>query len=605
MKPGRVFLFLTVLFLLPAHSGLATGASAMSDPLGGTGGGPISGSISVRVVLDGTTDPVAGAFVMIGSWPGDPFDGNWGLTSAAGEISFADPALQGPVTVTAGAAGLRYFTLVSVDANDLVIPLKPVSMSEPVYEVGDFVSGIDVDNGWLNSGDGFLDMAFVIPAFEMNPLMAFNMANLLGPSDTVDILGQPFEVPSNVFIPQQYESFVEVNKEYYSLYLGAGDYTLSALSGRVSVEAFLAAGDIVGLIPQIGWRETDILDVTVAGDNYGADLFVDPDLTGSVNLTLGNLPENSTAWCISVGDLDSLNGRGRLTPLGLNSFDCPGGGGSCGGNVNLTTTAATGEFAGMDYFPAVAVELETSDDVLVVMNRQSHPQAYSETVDDFFQLLDLTYSDGVFDWNDVENPASGSPAVDLHSIRLQNAAGDSIPWEFLLPGNELTLSAPYLPNEAPAGPAHGMNYSWQHAALGLAYDLPSFDFDSFAFSDMIDHSSHLAFDNLPIVFSSPVTGSASAGAPPRFALAENRPNPFNPVTTIAFTLEGESKVALGIYDAGGRKVTTLIDGRRNGGSHQVRWEGIDRYGRAVPSGIYFARLQAGDFTATKKMVLIR
>lgn len=605
MKPGRVLLLLTVLSLLPARFGPATEVFALTDPLGGTGGGPISGSLNVRVVLDGTADPLPGAFVMVGPSAGDPFAGNWGFTSAAGEISFTDAALQGPVTVTAGASGFRYFTLVSVDANDLVLPLAPVSTSEPVYEVGDFVSGIDVDNGWFNAGDGFLDMAFVIPALQMNQLMAFDLANMLGPIDTLDILNQPFEIPSNVFIPQQYELFIEINKDHYSLYLGAGEYTLSALSGRVSVDALLAGGDMVSLIPQISWRETDILDVAVTGNNYGADLFVDPDLTGSVNLTLGNLPENSTAWCISVGDLDGLNGRGRLTPLGLNSFACPGGGGPCAGNVNLTTTAAAGEYTGMGYFPAVAVELGASDDVLVVMDRQSHPQAYSETVDDFFRLLDLAYSDGLFSWNDVENPLSGSPAVHLHSITLQNAAGDSILWEFLLPGNELTLSAPYLPNEAPAGPVQGMSYSWQHVALGLDYDLPSFDFDSFAFSDRIDHGSHLALDNLPIIFSDISTGPASGDAPPRFALEENRPNPFNPATTIAFTLENESDVELGIYDVGGRKVTTLIDERRNGGSHQAVWDGVDRFGRAVPSGVYFSRLTAGEFTATGKLILLR
>ena len=88
-------------------------------------------------------------------------------------------------------------------------------------------------------------------------------------------------------------------------------------------------------------------------------------------------------------------------------------------------------------------------------------------------------------------------------------------------------------------------------------------------------------------------------------LFENHPNPFNPTTSIQFELPREEQVHLAIFDVAGRLIDVLVDGKRSVGRFSEVWEGKDRNGVSVPSGIYFARLQAGEFTATRKMVLIR
>ena len=90
-----------------------------------------------------------------------------------------------------------------------------------------------------------------------------------------------------------------------------------------------------------------------------------------------------------------------------------------------------------------------------------------------------------------------------------------------------------------------------------------------------------------------------------FRLRQNYPNPFNPTTEITFELEEPSFISLGIYDASGRFLRRLAEGRRPAGAHVERWDGLDMSGRAVASGIYFCRLEAGSFTETKKMVLLR
>ncbi|MHC4944530.1 MAG: hypothetical protein ACYTG7_16050 [Planctomycetota bacterium] len=469
----------------------------LTDPSGGTGGGPIAGSLNVKVVYDGTINPVEGAFVMAGSAPGCPFPDNWGLTSAAGEIAFSHSGLKGPITVTAGLAGYQYFTLVNVDANDLVIPLKPVSTSTTTYEVGDKVSGIDVDNGLFNVGDGNVDMAFVVNSMTLEELMSFNIEGLLGPMEIMEILGNQFEVPSNLYVPQQYELFIEIKKDHYYLYLPAGNHTLIAMSGRIPLQDILDAGDIVDLIPKLDWREIDTIDITVTGNKYDADLTVDPNLVDTVTVNLGNLPEDCLVYCLSIGDLDDLHGLGRLAPLGMNVMENPVGG-SGSGTLTMSTTAATGKFAGMGYFPVAAVQMNQTDDILVITERTSHSQTYTSNLNTYFKTLDLGYGHGKFSWNDVENPSSGSPDVDVQFTLLANPNNSDIYWQFMISGDLQQFAVPRLPAQAPPGLASGTSYQWTHFAFGLTYDLPSFDFNSFAFSDIPAHGSHMAIDMMEI-----------------------------------------------------------------------------------------------------------
>lgn len=90
------------------------------------------------------------------------------------------------------------------------------------------------------------------------------------------------------------------------------------------------------------------------------------------------------------------------------------------------------------------------------------------------------------------------------------------------------------------------------------------------------------------------------------ALEQNHPNPFNPSTTISFSLTDECVVRLEVYDVSGRLVAKLVDGARlSAGPHDVAWNGRDVSGRAAASGIYAYRLVAGKETISRKMVLLR
>lgn len=93
--------------------------------------------------------------------------------------------------------------------------------------------------------------------------------------------------------------------------------------------------------------------------------------------------------------------------------------------------------------------------------------------------------------------------------------------------------------------------------------------------------------------------------PEAFQLYPNYPNPFNPETTIEFNLPGSQRTVVKIYDALGREIVTLLNRELLPGKHRVSWTGEDAAGSRVSSGIYIYRVEAGEFQATGKMVLMQ
>jgi photosystem II stability/assembly factor-like uncharacterized protein len=98
----------------------------------------------------------------------------------------------------------------------------------------------------------------------------------------------------------------------------------------------------------------------------------------------------------------------------------------------------------------------------------------------------------------------------------------------------------------------------------------------------------------------------SVGSPSRwearagFSLDQNYPNPFNPSTTIKYELSRTSHVNMSVYDMLGRQVSVLVKERKDAGVHEVRFDGV-----GLASGVYFYKLQAGDFVQTRKLVLMK
>lgn len=88
-------------------------------------------------------------------------------------------------------------------------------------------------------------------------------------------------------------------------------------------------------------------------------------------------------------------------------------------------------------------------------------------------------------------------------------------------------------------------------------------------------------------------------------LKGNHPNPFNPVTTITYSVKENLPVQIGIYNVKGQLIRTLVNESKAPGNHSVVWTGTDDNGRSVSSGIYFYKMQAGKYTSTKKMIMMK
>ncbi len=111
------------------------------------------------------------------------------------------------------------------------------------------------------------------------------------------------------------------------------------------------------------------------------------------------------------------------------------------------------------------------------------------------------------------------------------------------------------------------------------------------------------YDNSEISVS--LNESAGLILPKVFAVEANHPNPFNPSTTIAFSLPESQNVLLKVYGVDGRVVATLVHESRSAGRHEVIWQGRNDAGQAVASGTYFYRIEAGPYSQVRKMSLMK
>ncbi|MFB0517200.1 MAG: right-handed parallel beta-helix repeat-containing protein [Candidatus Neomarinimicrobiota bacterium] len=123
--------------------------------------------------------------------------------------------------------------------------------------------------------------------------------------------------------------------------------------------------------------------------------------------------------------------------------------------------------------------------------------------------------------------------------------------------------------------------------VGSPFEGPAPDLGAFEFSSITEIVSH------------------ASQQPEQFAVLQNYPNPFNPVTTLQYDLPGAAVVTIIIYTIHGGEVARLIEGYMAPGYHQTKWNGRDKSGREVPSGIYIARLVTPEYSQAIKMVLLK
>ena len=122
-----------------------------------------------------------------------------------------------------------------------------------------------------------------------------------------------------------------------------------------------------------------------------------------------------------------------------------------------------------------------------------------------------------------------------------------------------------------------------------------------------DHYLYWYLDDVSITAEVPVGIGGDVPAAGSFASALHpaRPNPFNPRTSLTFSLEEAGSVNLAVFDMSGRRVRTLVDDVRSAGDHSVTWNGQDEAGNVLPSGVYTATLRAGQNVETQRLLMVK
>jgi hypothetical protein len=93
--------------------------------------------------------------------------------------------------------------------------------------------------------------------------------------------------------------------------------------------------------------------------------------------------------------------------------------------------------------------------------------------------------------------------------------------------------------------------------------------------------------------------------PEVFAIHQNHPNPFNPITQIKYDLPEDALVTINIYDVMGRSIKSLVNSNQSAGYRSIQWNATNNTGQPVSAGLYLYTIQAGDHIHTKKMVLLK
>ena len=114
---------------------------------------------------------------------------------------------------------------------------------------------------------------------------------------------------------------------------------------------------------------------------------------------------------------------------------------------------------------------------------------------------------------------------------------------------------------------------------------------------------------LPVFLSLMLVLNTESSNPESFILVQNCPNPVNPLTIIQYQLPGSglktARASLNVYDSLGQEAQTVVDKEHVPGTCKIRWDGINESGTKISSGVYIYQLKFGDFTSSKKMILLR
>jgi len=342
-------------------------ADPVSAPEGGAGGCPADGNLRVTV-LDMSGAPLSGANVMVGGseqtglfvtdFGAAPDGANTAGTDPSGLVEFRDfgTNLDGPLTVTAAAAGYQYFSFVEIDAGDLVLALPQVDPTPATSIYGGDVAPLPAPD------NDPIEFAAVVADATIDQLATFDLASLFGENEchAAGGLVGDLVVPSNIYLPDQCAvafigCFASIPEHSWSLPLEGGDRLLFALGGGLPLAVAQsgledALADAFDYVNAIGVDPVTVTPPTPVTLTAGISNAISAPV---VTCTVSNAPVDADVYCLTGGDYDSgafpsmTPGEGRLFVTGLKAGLAVAGPATLG--LSVTSLVDAGDFAGMEY----------------------------------------------------------------------------------------------------------------------------------------------------------------------------------------------------------------------------------------------------------------
>ncbi|MCA9729522.1 MAG: hypothetical protein KC729_17680, partial [Candidatus Eisenbacteria bacterium] len=410
-------------------------------------------TLSVQV-LDGRDGaPLDGAYVQVGPAPGVPFAGNIDFTDTNGMVTFDDPAITGPQTVTAAADGFARLSLLDAVTGSVVVRLSRETPQGGIYgpsaEISGTVTGIATTNN-----DGNFDIGFVYPAVQLIDLLRQNL-DIEIPADTVNfpVVGDVV-IPGNVVVPNQIEFLIfNFSKPLYHFFIGDGStYDFVSLAARIPTSALQLPLDEA--INQAVMREIGIERQIPVSGNQVLNINSDIDLTRNLTVNVPEAPNGTTIQVAAVADVPNPSGVRTIY------FDLKTGLRDAGGSFLLSGRNPTGDLSdAVPYLAGSYGDSSTADAFSAGrVDRSSLVLPATRTLGDFFLLPDLTQNGAQYEWSDVARPGiTPDPTWAMGSFRLEPVTpGDGSVttqnlWDVWSVADAFALTLPTLSGAAPGG----------------------------------------------------------------------------------------------------------------------------------------------------------
>ncbi len=230
--------------------------------------------------------------------------------------------------------------------------------------------------------------------------------------------------------------------------------------------------------------------------------------------------------------------------------------------------------------------------------------------------VDIIERGGNYGWNVMEGsncfrPSTGCSreGLALPVVEYGHSVGRSITGGYVYRALRLgLLQGVYVYGDFASGRVWGLRYEQGAVVANNEIARSPSNISSFG-EDEAGEVYLVGFDGRIYIFEplpgeSPTSVTEGEALPGDFSLAQNYPNPFNSTTAISYTLATPGRLELAIFDVLGRRLRTLARGAEPAGERSRVWDGLDDAGRRVAAGVYLYRLRVGDFSQTRRMVLV-